>query len=132
MEKLIDLEIVSPESIVYNGKIKNVSVPGIMGLFQILFNHAPMVSVFEIGKIKVVDAENNEISFATSGGILEVRNNKVIILADTCESKDKIDIERAKIALERAKSEFTKDNKDLTELRQAILRAKNRIKISKS
>ncbi len=132
MEKLIDLEIVSPESIVYNGKIKNVSVPGIMGLFQILFNHAPMVSVFEIGKIKVVDAENNELSFATSGGILEVRNNKVIILADTCESKDKIDVERAQIALDRAKSEFTKDNKDLTELRHAILRAKNRIKISKS
>ena len=81
----LDLEIISPEKKVYTGKVKSVTIPGTKGNFQVLYNHAPLISTFDIGIIKLVLSDDSTQIFTTSGGSTEVLDNKVLILSDTVE-----------------------------------------------
>ncbi|MDB4297608.1 F0F1 ATP synthase subunit epsilon [Flavobacteriaceae bacterium] len=95
------LEIVSPEATLFGNKVESVSVPGTEGEFQMLNNHAAIVSVLQKGQVKfqvnaedninfdelhesiVVDAANNKVlTLAIKSGTVEMKDNKVIILAD--------------------------------------------------
>ena len=76
------LEIVTPEAKVYEGEVQSVSVPGTDGSFQVLYNHAPIISTLGKGKVKLVDAEGNDETFNTQDGVIEVLNNKTIILVE--------------------------------------------------
>ncbi len=128
--KEINLEIITPSKTIFAGKVKSVTIPGTIGSFQVLYNHAPLMSTFEIGRIKVVDNEDREINFATSGGTVEVNENKVLVLAETAESADDINFERAKEALERAQKRLlTKKEIDVQRAEGALARAKNRIDV---
>jgi F-type H+-transporting ATPase subunit epsilon len=82
-DKLLDVEIVTPQRVVYSDKAQSVSVPGSQSPFQILYNHAPIVSTLDGGRIKIVNAAGEELIFATTPGFVEVRNNKVSILVET-------------------------------------------------
>jgi F-type H+-transporting ATPase subunit epsilon len=128
----LDVEIISPERKVYTGKVKSVTIPGTKGNFQVLYNHAPLISTFEIGIIKLDLFDNSSRIFTTSGGSAEVLNNKVLILSDTVEPIESIDIERAKRAKERAEVRLTKKEGivDVDRARIALARALNRIKMS--
>ena len=79
----MQLEIVTPDSKVYEGEITSIALPGIDGSFQILNNHAPIVSALGTGKMKVVDSENQTQEYTISGGVVEMNNNKVIVLAES-------------------------------------------------
>jgi len=129
------VEIVTPSKIAFQGNVKSITIPGTKGNFQVLYNHAPLMSSFEVGFIKIVDASENSTSYATSGGTVEVLNNKVIVLAETFESKDDIDIKRAEEALQRAKQRIKKesdeDEVDFDRAEFALRRAINRIKLKK-
>ena len=59
-----------------------VQLPGIDGLFEILNSHAPLISALKQGKVKVVDAQNETKFFEVRGGVVEVLNNKVLVLAE--------------------------------------------------
>jgi F-type H+-transporting ATPase subunit epsilon len=83
MDKLLHLEIVSPEKKVFEGDVTAVTAPGVLGEFQVLYNHAPLVSTLEKGRIKIIFENESEKLYNTSGGLLEVRNNKVSILAES-------------------------------------------------
>ena len=125
------LEVITPQKVAFSGNVKSVSIPGTNGVFQVLFNHAPLMSTFEIGKIKIEIEENKYLFFATSGGTVEVNHNKVLILAETFESPDKINLERAKEAMDRAQKRLlTKKEIDIQRVEGAIARAKNRIDIA--
>jgi len=128
----LDLEIISPEKKVYTGKVKSVTIPGTKGNFQVLYNHAPLISTFEIGIIKLVLSDDSTRIFTTSGGSTEVLDNKVLILSDTVEPIESIDIERARRAKERAEARLTKKEGivDVDRARIALARALNRIKMS--
>lgn len=90
------LEIVTPEAILFSSEITSLSVPGINGEFQMLNNHAPVVSVLKEGVVKIESSnftlsdkfkskfgnENGKLTFAISSGTLELNDNKAIILAD--------------------------------------------------
>lgn len=76
------LEIITPDTSVFNGDVSLVQLPGIDGSFEILNNHAPLVSVLTKGKVKVNDTTNNTQYFEINGGVIEVVKNKVIILAE--------------------------------------------------
>jgi F-type H+-transporting ATPase subunit epsilon len=76
------LEIVSPDAIIFTGKVKLVQLPGIDGSFELMDNHAPIISVLKAGKIKVIDEENKTKFFDIKGGVIEVNNNRAIILAE--------------------------------------------------
>jgi F-type H+-transporting ATPase subunit epsilon len=106
----LNLEIVTPSSLAYSGKANVISIPGTLGGFQILFNHAPIISTFEVGLIKVELEKQPNLYFATGGGTVEVLKNKVRILADSIEKIENIDIDRARDAMERAQSRL--ENKD--------------------
>jgi len=132
LDKLLYLEIITTDKKIFSGDVKSVTAPGTLGEFQVLYNHAPLVSTLEIGRIKINDAGGNVIIYASSGGIIEVRDNKVILLADAIEKHDEIDIPRAEKALSNAKEKFDSRldiNRDEENL--AMKRAKNRLKISR-
>ena len=79
----MNLEIVTPDSKVYEGEITSIALPGIDGSFQILNNHAPIVSTLGTGKMTVVDIESQIQEYNISGGVVEMNNNKVIVLAES-------------------------------------------------
>lgn len=128
----LQLEIITPNKISYKGDVQAVTVPGTLGSFQILYNHAPIISTFEIGVIKVEISNNEKIFFATSGGTVEVLNNNIRILADSLEAVESIDLDRAKRALERANQRLAEKgsgNIDVKRAEAALARAMNRIKL---
>lgn len=132
MEKVLDIEIISPEKTVFKGVGKVVTVPGVMGLFQILYMHAPMVSLFETGIITIETENNEKINFSTRGGVTEVKDNKVTILADAAEAKEEIDITRAEKAMERAEKRLETNEKGIDRERAkfSLQRAKIRLKVA--
>ena len=77
------LEIITPDKKVFSGETKLVQVPGTKGSFEILKNHAPIISTLDEGTIRVVKPDNAEDMITISGGVLEVKNNKIIILAES-------------------------------------------------
>ena len=79
----MNLEIVTPDSKVYEGEITSIALPGIDGSFQILNNHAPIVSALGTGKMTVIDTASQTKAYNISGGVVEMNNNKVIVLAES-------------------------------------------------
>ena len=79
----MQLEIITPEKNIYSGDVKLVQVPGSKGSFEILNNHAPIISTLEHGSIKVIDQQDRIVYFDINGGVIEVNQNKIIILAET-------------------------------------------------
>lgn len=77
------LEIITPDKKIFEGNIKQVSLPGSKGAFAILKNHAPIVSTLDKGTLKVVDENENEHLFEISGGVIENKANKIIVLAES-------------------------------------------------
>ncbi len=78
----MQLDIISPDQELFSGEVKYVGVPGIDGSLGILNNHAPLITTLDSGEILVRMEDGNEETFAVKGGVLEVMNNKVIILAE--------------------------------------------------
>jgi F-type H+-transporting ATPase subunit epsilon len=77
------IEIVTPDKKIFNGEIKSVRVPGKKGSFQVLKDHAPIISTLENGTVIMVDLDNTEITYEISGGVIEVKANVIILLADS-------------------------------------------------
>jgi len=77
------LEILTPDKSIYSGKVKLVKLPGTKGTFEILKNHAPIISTLEKGTIKVVEENGNELFFDVDGGVAENKDNKIIVLAES-------------------------------------------------
>jgi F-type H+-transporting ATPase subunit epsilon len=79
----MNLEILTPGKKIYSGQITLIKVPGRLGSFEILNNHAPIVSTLDKGKIKIITTDKKEIFFDIEGGVVEASENNIIILADT-------------------------------------------------
>ena len=77
------LEIITPDKKVYSGEVKLVQLPGISGLFEILNNHAPIISTLAKGKIKIEEESGQIFYFEVDGGIVENKDNKIIVLAES-------------------------------------------------
>lgn len=76
------IQIITPEKELYQGDILSVKLPGTDGEFEILNNHAAIISTLTKGEIKVkIDNENNE-TFKINGGVIEMQNNNIIVLAN--------------------------------------------------
>ena len=77
------LEIISPEKNIYRGRVKRVRLPGSKGLFEILQNHAPIISTLEKGTIRVIDENDKKYTYMIEGGIVENKDNKIIVLIES-------------------------------------------------
>ncbi|HUT69196.1 MAG TPA: F0F1 ATP synthase subunit epsilon [Desulfatiglandales bacterium] len=95
------LELVTVERIVYSDDVEMVIAWGLEGQLGILPHHAPLMTMLQPGEL-IIKKDNEETYMAVSGGFLEVRPDKVIILADACERAEEIDLARAEDAKQRA------------------------------
>jgi len=133
MDHNLQLEIVTPFGKTLSEEILSCVVPGVKGQFQVLKNHAPVISNISVGAIKVKNNEKSEIFIATSGGFCEVRDNSVKIVVESAEISDSIDVDRALKAKERAEDRLKSKAGEFDEVRArlALARAINRISVSK-
>lgn len=76
------IEIITVEKKLYEGEIDLVQVPGSKGSFEVLKNHASLISTLDQGKIKIIDKEGNKEFFKIESGVIEVSNNKIVVLAE--------------------------------------------------
>jgi F-type H+-transporting ATPase subunit epsilon len=131
-EKPFKVEIVTPKRLVFSGDITSFSAPGVVGGFQVLKNHAALLSSIDVGEVKLVDPAGVERRYATSGGVVEVHDNKVMMLAETAERSDEIDVSRAQAARDRARKRLSEKKSDLDadRARIALFRALNRLKVA--
>ena len=82
----MNLEILTPDKKIFEGEVRSVTVPGTMGSFEILNNHAPIISTLDDGKLTVRAAGKEEV-FMVKGGVVEVLNNNVVVLAESAAAK---------------------------------------------
>lgn len=78
----MQLDIVSPEKNIYSGEVALVQLPGEMGSFEILFNHAPLIALLNKGRVKIIDQARNKFYLEISGGVVEVVDNKITVLTE--------------------------------------------------
>ena len=97
----LSLEIVTPERRVLSVAVDEVRAPGVLGGFGVRFNHEPFMTALEPGRLTYLEG-GREHHYAVGGGFLQVADNRVMVLADTAEAADDIDVERARQALAEA------------------------------
>jgi len=131
-ERAFHLEIVTPERVVFQGDATSLSAPGVMGGFQVLVDHAPMIAAIGVGELKVKGPGGDDTRYCTGGGFVEVKQNRVVVLAQSVERSDEIDVERAKSAKERAarRLQARTADIDIERARAALLRATNRLRLA--
>jgi F-type H+-transporting ATPase subunit epsilon len=100
---MIKFEITTPERVVLKEEVKQVTVPTREGEITILPGHIPLVSILDPGVIEVLGQNDNHHIFSLSGGFIEVLRDKVVILADTAERAEEIDIEEVERAMNEAR-----------------------------
>ena len=77
------IEIITPDKKVFEGDIKSVRVPGKKGSFQVLKDHAPIISTLDKGPVIIVDNDGAQTTYEINGGVIEVKANKIILLVDS-------------------------------------------------
>jgi F-type H+-transporting ATPase subunit epsilon len=128
----LHLEIVTPERRAFVGDVDEVIVPGSEGELGILPHHAPLVSLLGQGVLRLKRGGQEEV-FAIFGGFVQVRPDRVVVLAETADMGSEIDLERAERARREAEhliSEAGADSADLSSARAALQRALIRIRVA--
>ncbi len=131
MAKSFKVIMVTPEKTAFEQDAVSVILPGSEGYLGIWANHAPLVTGLMPGvvEIKVDDAGNTKF-MSVGGGFVEISNNMVNVMCDTCEESSEIDADRAKTALDRARAllKAHEDGTDLDRARMAVERAEARMR----
>ncbi|MFQ6015032.1 MAG: F0F1 ATP synthase subunit epsilon, partial [Anaerolineae bacterium] len=130
MAKLL-LDIVTAERLVYSDEVDMVTAPGIEGELGILPRHTPLMTALQVGELRIRKGDQVE-HFAIGGGFMEVRPDRVVVLADTAERADEIDVERAEAARQRAEKLLAEGppREDLSRLEGALRRSRIRLKVA--
>ena len=126
------LEIVTPERLAYSDTVDAVNLPGIEGELGVLPHHAPLVSMLGIGELRIRKGGAEE-SFAIVGGFLQVRPDRVVVMAETADMASEIDLEKAQQArreAERALEGGHVDEVNLAAARAALQQALLRIRVA--
>jgi len=126
----LKLDIVTAEGVVYSDEVDVVVAPGIEGQLGILPHHAPLMTTLQPGELRVRKG-GEEFSLAISGGFLEVRPDRVIILADAAERAEEIDVRRAEEAKRRAEERLQQPTPevDVAKAEAAMHRALARLEV---
>ncbi len=132
----IRLDIVTAERVVYSEEVDIVVAPGVEGQLGILPHHAPLMTILQPGELRVRKG-GEEFPMAISGGFLEVRPDRVIVLADAAERAEEIDLARAEEAKRRAQERLARPapgvdvNRADAALRRSIARLKVAEKVAR-
>ena len=131
---MIHVELITPERLAFSADVDFVAAPTVDGEIGILPHHAPLLTKLGYGVIRLKTGQESKY-VAVTGGFLEVKEgSQVSIFAETAEFADQIDVERARLAAERAKAKLNEPQADLTgaelaNLEAALSRAILRVKI---
>jgi len=127
----IKLEIVTAESVVFSEDVDVVVAPGVEGQLGILPHHAPLMTMLQPGELRIRKG-GEEFFLAVSGGFLEVRPDRIIVLADAAERVEEIDIARAEEAKRRAEERLRQHAPDIdtTRAEAALRRSLIRLKVA--
>ena len=128
----IQLEIVTPERLAYADTVDAVVLPGSEGELGVLPHHAPLVSTLGVGELRIRKGATEE-AFAIAGGFLQVRPDKVVVMAEMADMASEIDLERAHEArreAERALETGYHEGADLASARAALQQALLRIRVA--
>jgi F-type H+-transporting ATPase subunit epsilon len=127
------LEIVTPERLAYSDTVDAVNLPGIEGELGVLPHHAPLVSMLGVGELRIRKGGAEE-SFAIVGGFLQVRPDKVVVMAETADMASEIDLEKAQQARREAEQALESGARteavDLAAARAALQQALLRIRVA--
>jgi F-type H+-transporting ATPase subunit epsilon len=129
---VITLEIVTPERLAYSDTVDSVVLPGSEGEMGVLPHHAPLLATLGIGEV-TYRFGREEYNVAVAGGFAEVRNDKVIILADVAETPGEVDRGRAERARDRAEARLagrSQEEIDYTRAMCALARALTRLQVA--
>jgi len=83
----MQLEVLTPEKNVFSGEIKLVKLPGSIGSFEIMKNHAPIISALTEGELKIDTESGETLRYKMSGGVVEVKDNHIVVLAESIANK---------------------------------------------
>jgi F-type H+-transporting ATPase subunit epsilon len=127
----LKLEIITAERQVFSDDVNIVVAPGVEGELGILPHHAPLITMLKPGEV-LIRKDSEETYLFVSGGFLEVRPDKIIILADACERSEEIDVERAEAAKHRAEERLKTrvPEVDVAQTQAALLRALLRLQVA--
>ncbi len=126
------LEIVTPEKLVFNDTVEDVTLPGTEGEFGVLRGHASLLSSIEIGEMNLTK-DGKKSYYALNTGYVEVTAGKVTVLVESAERSDMIDKDRAQRAKELAENNLArlaKEDAEYEVARVALLRAVTRLKVA--
>ena len=116
----VQLQIVAPEKVLQTATVDSVTIPGTAGDFSVLPGHTPFLSALRNG-VMTTRVGDDTRDYAVNGGYAEVRDNKVIVLTQTVEAANEIDVERARRARERAERRLRGEGEPGADLRRAEL-----------
>jgi F-type H+-transporting ATPase subunit epsilon len=128
----LTLEIATPTRLVVSEQVDEVVVPGVEGYFGVLAGHAPFLTTLGIGELTYRKGRD-EFHLAVAGGFCEVRNDKVIVLADMAERPEEIDRDRAERARQRAEQRLSgrsQEEVDYARAAAALARALTRLQVA--
>lgn len=126
----LQVEICAPEKASVTLEANEVIVPGLEGIFAVRPDHTPLLSTLTTGQLVVYPVEGGERYYAVNGGFAEVNENHVLILSQSFESEDEIDLERARAARQRAEERLHKRSEeaiDEARAEAALARAMTRL-----
>ena len=130
----IRLDVVTAEQMVYSEEVDMVIVPGVEGHVGILRQHTPLMTTLQAGELRIKKG-GEEVSLAISGGFLEVRPDRVVILADAAERAEEIDVARAEAAKRRAQERLVERHPpglDGARVEAALHRSLARLKVAET
>lgn len=128
----IQVEIVTPSRMLYSGEAEMITMPGVEGEMGVLGGHAPLLTTLNIGEIALHRADGETDYIAVSGGVVEVRPDKVVVLARSAERANEIDISRAEAAMERAEEALrTRPDEKRRPVEVAYRRSQLRLKVAR-
>jgi F-type H+-transporting ATPase subunit epsilon len=132
MEKALQ-DIVTPQGSVYSGVVAAVTVPGTVAPFQVLYNHAPIISSLEPGIVKLLLADLSPRYYVVGGGFVEVLHNHVTVLVDQVEPAERIDLQEAQQQVRQAQQRLASAQtlEEARQARQELHRAELRLRAAR-
>lgn len=125
------LKIITHERVVFDENVDSIRTRGVDGEFGILKGHIPVMAALDIGVTRITQGSDVK-NFTTMGGVFQFKDDEAIILTNTAESGDEIDVTRARAAMERAKARLAEKqaSNDAKRAEAALARAMARLKAS--
>jgi len=133
MAKSFKVMIVTPDKIAYEGDVISATIPGVEGYLGVWANHAPLVGAVAPGMVSLIlDSAGSEKFFSVGTGFVEISDNVVNLMTDSCEFSSEIDAGRAKKSLVRARERLATVTDELgrEQARMSIARAQARISVN--